>query len=67
MNSKDEKEGSLTVEKITALLTELGKTVNPETISDFLEKEKKLSGAKTEEDYQEEQAEWLKMVKDRKK
>ena len=67
MNPKDEKERNVTVEKIIGILGQLGKQMTPRTLSEFLEKEKDLSGAKSEDDYQKEQSEWLEKIKRKKK
>ncbi len=66
MNLKDEKERNVTVDKIISLLGKLGERMAPRKLSEFLEKEKNLSGAKSEEDYQKEQAEWLEKVRRKK-
>lgn len=63
MNPNDEKERNVTVDKIISLLGKLGERMTPGKLSEFLEKEKNLSGAKSEEDYQKEQAEWLEKVR----
>jgi predicted subunit of tRNA(5-methylaminomethyl-2-thiouridylate) methyltransferase len=66
MKQQDEKERNETVEKIINLLSGFGKSLTPRNLAEFLDKEKKASGSKSEEDYQKEQAEWLENVKKRK-
>lgn len=67
MKQTDEKERNETVEKIIQFLSGFGKHVTPRNLSEFLDHEKKVSGSKSEDDYQKEQAEWLETVKNRKK
>lgn len=67
MKTTDEKERNETVDKIIQLLSALGQHGTPRSLTEFLVKEKEVSGLKSEEDYQKEQAEWLESVKRRKK
>lgn len=67
MKTTDEKERNELVDKIVKLLSGLGYHGNPQSISEFLEKEKEVSGIKSEVDYQREQSEWLEAIKKRKK
>jgi hypothetical protein len=67
MKRTDEKERNEIVDKIVKLLSGLGQHGTHRNLSDFLDKEKEVSGLKSEEEYQKEQAEWIESVKRRKK
>lgn len=67
MKTTDEKERNEIVDKIVKLLSGLGQHGTPRNLTEFLDKEKEVSGLKSEEEYQKEQNEWFESVKRRKK
>lgn len=67
MNQPDEKERNEIINKIIHILSRFGSRSTPIHLSEYLTKEREVSGQKSEAEYQKEQKEWLENVKSRKK
>ena len=63
MKPSTEKEGNSIVDKLVQILIQAGNRMKPKTIRDFLDDENAHNRHQTEEEYQKEQADWLKRAK----
>jgi hypothetical protein len=66
MKTNSEKERNTIVDKLIHFLEKIGKRTSPMTIEEYLDDERAANRHQTEEEYQKEQEEWLRSVKEKK-